>query len=111
VINLMSAVFIILDKASSAGDSIQVFVRVRPPACNLDTNVCLSVTSPTTLLLRSVPTPKEFTFDHVVDKNTTQVRRKLHMEAVFWLRRFGRLSRNRVKVAVTVFTSLPFWTL
>lgn len=61
----------------SNDESIKVFVRVRPPDPNLDSDlqrgVCLDVTSDKTLTVYSKPDPKTFTFDHVAGKNTTQV--------------------------------------
>ena len=62
---------------SGEGDNIRVYVRVRPPAKNLETDVdrtpCLDVTSGNTVVLQSKPDPKTFSFDHVADINTTQV--------------------------------------
>lgn len=61
---------------SGEGDNIRVYVRVRPPAKNLETDVdrtpCLDVTSGNTVVLQSKPDPKTFSFDHVADINTTQ---------------------------------------
>lgn len=61
----------------SNGESIKVFVRVRPPDPNLDSDLqrgaCLDVTSESTLTVYSKPDPKAFTFDHVAGKDTTQV--------------------------------------
>ncbi|XP_048465143.1 kinesin-like protein KIF15-A [Rhincodon typus] len=67
---------------SAEGDSIKVYVRVRPPAKNTELftdgnqGLCLAVTSSTTIHLNSKPDPKIFTYDHVADMDTTQ-------EAVF----------------------------
>ncbi|XP_065064430.1 kinesin-like protein KIF15 isoform X2 [Rhopilema esculentum] len=61
---------------SMEGDSIKVFVRVRPPAKTLEQDVdhslCLEVTSSKSLVLFSKPEPKQFSYDHVADMNTTQ---------------------------------------
>ncbi|XP_067857923.1 kinesin-like protein KIF15 [Heptranchias perlo] len=67
---------------SAEGDSIKVYVRVRPPAKSTelftdgDQGLCLAVTSSNTIRLSSKPEPKIFTYDHVADMDTTQ-------EAVF----------------------------
>ena len=62
---------------SGEGDNIRVYVRVRPPDKHLETDVdrtpCLEVTSGNTIVLQSKPDPKNFSFDHVADINTTQV--------------------------------------
>lgn len=54
-----------------------MYVRVRPPAQNLEQGVddapCVEVTSSTSLVLHSKPDPKTFSFDHVANTNTTQV--------------------------------------
>lgn len=59
-----------------SGESIKVFVRVRPPDPTLESELtrgaCLDVTSDKTLTVYSKPEPKVFTFDHVADKDTTQ---------------------------------------
>ena len=64
-------------RCSGEGDNIKVYVRVRPPAKNLESDVdnspCLEVTSGTSLVLQSKPDPKTFSFDHVANVNTTQV--------------------------------------
>ncbi|XP_031571962.1 kinesin-like protein KIF15 isoform X2 [Actinia tenebrosa] len=61
---------------SNEGDNIKVYVRVRPPAKNLENGVdrqpCVEVTSANTLVLQSKPDPKTFSFDHVADINTMQ---------------------------------------
>ncbi|CAH3020308.1 unnamed protein product, partial [Porites evermanni] len=61
---------------SGEGDNIRVYVRVRPPDKHLETDVdrtpCLEVTSGNTIVLQSKPDPKNFSFDHVADINTTQ---------------------------------------
>lgn len=60
-----------------SGESIKVFVRVRPPDPNLGSDLqqgaCLDVTSDSTLTVYSKPEPKAFTFDHVAHQNITQV--------------------------------------
>ncbi|XP_032356318.1 kinesin-like protein KIF15 isoform X4 [Etheostoma spectabile] len=64
--------------ASSDGDSIKVFVRVRPlTQCSGlttdgDQKLCLTVTSPNTIRLLSKPEPRTFTYDHVADIGTSQ---------------------------------------
>ena len=60
------------------GESIRVFVRVRPPDPNLEEGClnhahCLEVNSTTSLSMQSRPEPKVFTFDHVAGMHTTQV--------------------------------------
>lgn len=65
---------------SSDGDSIKVYVRVRPLTQGTglttdgDRGLCLTVMSPQTLRLHSKPEPRNFTYDHVADMDTTQVR-------------------------------------
>ena len=63
------------------GDSIKVYVRIRPPAKTLEQDVdhslCLEATSSKSLVLFSKPEPKQFSYDHVADMNTTQVRNHL----------------------------------
>uniref|UniRef100_A0A3Q2ZVJ2 Kinesin family member 15 n=1 Tax=Kryptolebias marmoratus TaxID=37003 RepID=A0A3Q2ZVJ2_KRYMA len=60
------------------GDSIKVFVRVRPLTqgtgltTDRDQNLCLSVTSSNTIRLLSKPEPRTFTYDHVADMDTSQ---------------------------------------
>ena len=65
-----------------------MFVRVRPPDPNLgselERGICLDVTSETTLNVYSKPEPKTFTFDHVANKDTTQVRSDA-WHVPFWL--------------------------
>ena len=60
-----------------SGESIKVFVRVRPPDPHLESEIdeapCLEVTSPSSLTVHSKPEPKHFTFDHVANMHTTQV--------------------------------------
>ncbi|XP_068435836.1 kinesin-like protein KIF15 [Clinocottus analis] len=64
--------------SSYDGDSIKVFVRVRPlTQCSGlttdgDQKLCLTVTSPNTIRLLSKPEPRTFTYDHVADMNTSQ---------------------------------------
>uniref|UniRef100_H2YAW3 Kinesin motor domain-containing protein n=1 Tax=Ciona savignyi TaxID=51511 RepID=H2YAW3_CIOSA len=54
------------------GDSIRVFVRVRPPANNLDSSVCLKVLSDAEISIHQKSCSKEFTYDHVVDQYASQ---------------------------------------
>uniref|UniRef100_A0A673FLK4 Kinesin motor domain-containing protein n=1 Tax=Sinocyclocheilus rhinocerous TaxID=307959 RepID=A0A673FLK4_9TELE len=62
------------------GDAIKVFVRVRPLTqgsgltTDGDRSLCLTVTSPHTVRLHCKPEPRTFTYDHVADMNTSQVR-------------------------------------
>ena len=60
-----------------SGESIKVFVRVRPPDPHLESEIdeapCLEVTSSSSLTVHSKPEPKHFTFDHVANMHTTQV--------------------------------------
>ncbi|XP_043921457.1 kinesin-like protein KIF15 [Protopterus annectens] len=64
--------------SSADGDSIKVFVRVRPPSDGTTlledgkTGLCLSVLSSNTLRIHSKPEPKLFTFDCVADVDTNQ---------------------------------------
>uniref|UniRef100_A0A671LSF9 Kinesin-like protein n=1 Tax=Sinocyclocheilus anshuiensis TaxID=1608454 RepID=A0A671LSF9_9TELE len=64
--------------ASSDGDAIKVFVRVRPLTqgsgltTDGDRSLCLTVTSPHTVRLHCKPEPRTFTYDHVADMNTSQ---------------------------------------
>ncbi|XP_037551279.1 kinesin-like protein KIF15-B [Nematolebias whitei] len=64
--------------ASGDSDSIKVFVRVRPLTQGTglttdgDQNLCLSVTSSSTIRLLSKPEPRTFTYDHVADMDTSQ---------------------------------------
>jgi len=64
--------------SSNEGDNIKVYVRVRPPAKNLENGVdsmpCIEVTSANSIQLLSKPDPKTFSYDHVADINTMQVR-------------------------------------
>lgn len=66
--------------SSSDGDSIKVFVRVRPLTQGTglttdgDHSLCLAVTSDHTVRLNSKPEPRNFTYDHVADMDTSQVR-------------------------------------
>uniref|UniRef100_A0A4W3I922 Kinesin-like protein n=1 Tax=Callorhinchus milii TaxID=7868 RepID=A0A4W3I922_CALMI len=63
---------------SAEGDSIKVYVRVRPPVKGTalfndgDQGQCLSVISSNAVRLNSKPEPKIFTYDHVADIHTTQ---------------------------------------
>ena len=61
----------------SDGDSIKVFVRVRPPGtpeCEFDHGTCLDVDNTNrAIIMHSKPDPKVFTFDHVADVHATQV--------------------------------------
>lgn len=61
------------------GESIKVYIRVRPVESYEDTpsstcSTCIVVTTPTTITINSKPDPKVFTFDHVASPNATQVR-------------------------------------
>ena len=71
-------IFLVLIRCSMEGDSIKVYVRIRPPAKTLEQDVdhslCLEATSSKSLVLYSKPEPKQFSYDHVADMNTTQVR-------------------------------------
>ncbi|XP_052400045.1 kinesin-like protein KIF15-A isoform X2 [Carassius gibelio] len=64
--------------ASSDGDAIKVFVRVRPLTqgsgltTDGDRSLCLTVSSPQTVRLHCKPEPRTFTYDHVADMNTSQ---------------------------------------
>ncbi len=59
------------------GDSIKVYVRVRPPSNmegDMDHGVCLDVGGDNnTVIFKSKPEAKVFTFDKVADIFTTQV--------------------------------------
>eukprot|EP00794_Sanderia_malayensis_P018958 gene18958-20864_t len=61
---------------SDEGDSIKVYVRIRPSVKTLDQDIehslCLEATSAKSLVLYSKPEPKQFSYDHVADMNTTQ---------------------------------------
>ena len=63
----------------SSGESIKVFVRVRPPDHGIvggnvnEGGLCLEVSSLSTLTMHSQPEPRVFTFDHVAGPETTQV--------------------------------------
>ncbi|NWH76096.1 KIF15 protein, partial [Piaya cayana] len=62
---------------SVEGDTIKVYVRVRPPSegtvlTDGDQGLCLSVLSSNTIRLHSKPEPKIFTFDYVANMETTQ---------------------------------------
>ncbi|KAM8915283.1 kinesin-like protein KIF15 isoform 2-T2 [Spinachia spinachia] len=63
---------------SCDGDSIKVFVRVRPLTqstgltTDRDQKLCLTVTSHNTIRLLSKPEPRTFTYDHVADMDTSQ---------------------------------------
>ncbi len=69
-----------LKSSCSDGDAIKVFVRVRPLTQGTglmtdgDHSLCLTVSSPHTVRLHSKPEPRTFTYDHVADMNTSQVR-------------------------------------
>ncbi|KAI5611764.1 kinesin-like protein KIF15, partial [Silurus asotus] len=60
------------------GDAIKVYVRVRPLTQGTglttdgDRNLCLAVTSDHTVRLNSKPEPRNFTYDHVADMDTSQ---------------------------------------
>lgn len=57
-----------------------MFVRVRPLTQGTglttdgDRGLCLTVTSDHTVRLNSKPEPRNFTYDHVADMDTSQVR-------------------------------------
>ena len=58
------------------GDSIKVFVRVRPPCDDdrIELGSCLTVNSQrNAIIMNSKPEPKVFTYDHIADIYTTQV--------------------------------------
>nr|XP_006824745.1 PREDICTED: kinesin-like protein KIF15-like [Saccoglossus kowalevskii] len=61
---------------TSEGDSIKVFVRVRPSDNEQENehtkNQCLVVRPPNSIVVFSKPEPKVFTYDHVADIHTTQ---------------------------------------
>uniref|UniRef100_A0A7M5WTB1 Kinesin motor domain-containing protein n=1 Tax=Clytia hemisphaerica TaxID=252671 RepID=A0A7M5WTB1_9CNID len=61
---------------SNEGDNIKVFVRIRPPHKQIheggDNNVCLEVNSPKSLTIFTKPEPKQFSYDHVANMETTQ---------------------------------------
>ncbi|XP_048366792.1 kinesin-like protein KIF15 isoform X1 [Sphaerodactylus townsendi] len=65
-----------LSSSSTEGDTIKVYLRVRPPDGTVPADgnhgLCLSVLSSNTIHLHSKPEPKIFTFDHVADMDTTQ---------------------------------------
>ncbi|KAL5466847.1 hypothetical protein EMCRGX_G030998 [Ephydatia muelleri] len=60
----------------SSGESIKVFVRVRPPdphlESELDQQECIQVTSDVSMVVHSKPEPKVFTFDSVAGVNSSQ---------------------------------------
>ncbi|XP_071959413.1 kinesin-like protein KIF15 [Antedon mediterranea] len=62
------------EDAKSDGDSIKVFLRIRPPSENdLNLGKCLEVCPPDTVCVQAVkPEKKAYRFDHVADENTTQ---------------------------------------
>ncbi|KFO71800.1 Kinesin-like KIF15, partial [Cuculus canorus] len=67
----------LLNSPSVEGDTIKVYVRVRPPSegtvlTDGDQGLCLSVLSSNTIRLHSKPEPKIFTFDYVANMETTQ---------------------------------------
>jgi kinesin family protein 15 len=61
-----------------SGESIKVFVRVRPPDPNLglevDQGACLEASTQMTITVHCKPEPRIFTFDHVAGMETTQVK-------------------------------------
>lgn len=69
----------IILSCSGDSDSIKVFVRVRPMTqgsgltTDGDHGLCLTVTSHNTIRLHSKPEPRNFTYDHVADMDTSQV--------------------------------------
>uniref|UniRef100_W5UAD6 Kinesin-like protein KIF15-A n=1 Tax=Ictalurus punctatus TaxID=7998 RepID=W5UAD6_ICTPU len=64
--------------SNSDGDTIKVYVRVRPLTQGTglttdgDRGLCLTVTSDHTVRLNSKPEPRNFTYDHVADVDTSQ---------------------------------------
>ncbi len=77
-----------LKSSCSDGDAIKVFVRVRPLTQGTglmtdgDHSLCLTVSSPHTVRLHCKPEPRTFTYDHVADMNTSQVRQGLDSSSV-----------------------------
>lgn len=73
-------VYLSLSLYNSDGDAIKVYVRVRPLTQGTglttdgDRSLCLAVTSDHTVRLNSKPEPRNFTYDHVADMDTSQVR-------------------------------------
>ncbi|MCJ8731080.1 hypothetical protein PDJAM_G00191800 [Pangasius djambal] len=67
-----------VQSSSSDGDAIKVYVRVRPftqgtgLTTDGDRSLCLAVTSDHTVRLNSKPEPRNFTYDHVADMDTSQ---------------------------------------
>ncbi|XP_058242666.1 kinesin-like protein KIF15-A [Hemibagrus wyckioides] len=67
-----------LQSNSNDGDAIKVYVRVRPLTQGTglttdgDRSLCLAVTSEHTVRLNSKPEPRNFTYDHVADMDTSQ---------------------------------------
>ncbi|KAM9477578.1 kinesin-like protein KIF15 isoform 2-T2 [Clarias gariepinus] len=65
-------------QSNSDGDAIKVYVRVRPLTQGMglttdgDRSLCLAVTSVHTVRLNSKPEPRNFTYDHVADMDTSQ---------------------------------------
>ncbi|XP_060781115.1 kinesin-like protein KIF15 [Neoarius graeffei] len=65
-------------QSNSDGDAIKVYVRVRPLTQGAglttdgDRGLCLTVTSDHTVRLNSKPEPRNFTYDHVADMDTSQ---------------------------------------
>ena len=61
-------------------NTIQVFVRVRPPDKDEASQNSILQVDPngSTLVLESKPTPRTFSFDHVADIDATQVYMKIH---------------------------------
>ncbi|XP_072563047.1 kinesin-like protein KIF15 isoform X1 [Paramormyrops kingsleyae] len=88
--------------SSGDGDSIKVFVRVRPLTQGTglttdgDQGMCLTVTSPNTIRLHAKPEPRTFTYDHVADVDVTQ-------EAVF-----ASVARNIVESCVNGYNGTIF---
>jgi hypothetical protein len=61
--------------SSGDGDSIRVFVRVRPlvtDTSDVDRGLCLDVNGER-IVMRAKPEDKVFTFDDVADQQSTQV--------------------------------------
>lgn len=78
------------------GDSIKIFVRVRPPAFEKDDNICIKVTSKSSLTLMSKSNPRQFDFDHVADHFSQQVG-----EDVF-------LNRRKIEIYKDIHLSLRY---
>ncbi|XP_038077912.1 kinesin-like protein KIF15 [Patiria miniata] len=82
----------------SNGDSIKVYLRVRPPDQDnaIDSGQILTVQQPDVVILPCKPEPKVYTFDHVADIHTTQ-------EAVF-----AAVGRRTIESCVAGYNSTIF---